>query len=171
MQEYDLEMHYKKSEENTVADAFSRLCDVSDREQYLAAIEEYIPEDKNLINSANKYTNEREELSALNENLKKIPENVYKRIKAVHNSTVGHLGVERTMRRLLRQKYSVKYIKEYVCAFIKQCPLCQKMAMIAPVIVIRPFTVSSSAPMQNINMDYLYMSVEDENGKNMYSWS
>jgi transposase InsO family protein len=34
--------------------------------------------------------------------------------------------------------------------------------MIAPVIVTRPFTVSSSAPMANINLDYLYMSVEDE---------
>jgi len=36
--------------------------------------------------------------------------------------------------------------------------------MIAPVIVTRPFTVTSSSLMVNINMDYLYMSTEDENG-------
>jgi len=60
MQEYDFAIHYKKVKRNTVANAFSKLCDVSDREQYLTAIEEYIPENKNSINSVYKYTNERE---------------------------------------------------------------------------------------------------------------
>ncbi len=146
---------------NIVADAFSRLCDISDREQFLTAIEEYILEKEDSIN---KNIRAKEELNALNDELKPIPEEVYKRIAAVHNSTVEHLGVERTMRRLLCQKYSIEYLREYVRAFIKHCPLCQKMAMIAPVIVTRPFTVTSSSPMVNINMDYLYMSTEDENG-------
>ena len=159
MQEYNFTIHYKKGEKNTVADAFSRLSDVSDREQYLTALEEDIGKN----DSINK-TQVREELSALNENLRQIPRDVHNRISAVHNSVVGHLGVERTMRRLLRQKYSVDYLREYVRAFIKQCPLCQKMAMITPVIVTRPFTVTSSAPMVNINIDYLYMSIEDFNG-------
>ena len=160
MQEYNFTIHYKKGEENTVADAFSRLCDVSDREQYLTALEEYICKDDSIYRN----TQCRGELNALNENLKPIPNDVYNRIRAVHNSVVGHLGVERTMRRLLRQKYSIDYLREYVRAFIKQCPLCLKMAMITPVIVTRPFTVTSSAPMVNINIDYLYMSIEDFNG-------
>ena len=49
MQEYDFTIHYKKGEENTVADAFSRLCDISDREQFLTAIEEYISEENNSV--------------------------------------------------------------------------------------------------------------------------
>ena len=106
----------------------------------------------------------REELNALNFNLRLIPNDVYDRISAVRISFVGHLGVERTMRRLLRQKYSIDYLRDYARALIKQCPLCQKMAMITPAIVTRPFTVTSSAPMANINIDYLYMSIEDFNG-------
>ena len=39
MQEYNHTIHHRKGEENAVADAFSRLCDVSDREEYLTAVE------------------------------------------------------------------------------------------------------------------------------------
>ena len=41
MQEYNYTIRQKKVEENAVADAFSRLCDVSDLEEYLTAVEEY----------------------------------------------------------------------------------------------------------------------------------
>ena len=41
MQEYDYTIQYKRGEENTVADKFSRLSNVSDREEYLTAVEEY----------------------------------------------------------------------------------------------------------------------------------
>ena len=89
MQEYNFTIHYKKEEENTVADAFSRLCDISDHERFLTAIE-FLCSDE----SVNKNTHHREELNALNVNLRLIPNDVYNRISAVHNSFVGHLGVE-----------------------------------------------------------------------------
>ena len=50
MQDYDFTIHYKKGENNIVADALSRLCDISDREQFLTAIEGYILEKENSIN-------------------------------------------------------------------------------------------------------------------------
>ena len=93
-----------------------------------------------------------ESLNALDPSLKVIPRDVYNRISAVHNSNVGHLRVEKTLRKLLRQQY----IQEYLRKYITRCPLCQKMSMVAPVLVTRPFTVSSSAPMANINLDYLF---------------
>ena len=74
MQEYDFTIHYKKGEENTVADAFSRLCDVSDREQFLTVIEEYISEENN---SVLKYAKDKEELNALDVNHKKVPREVF----------------------------------------------------------------------------------------------
>jgi transposase InsO family protein len=147
-----------------VADAFSRLCDVSDREEHLTAVEEY-GSSADYIQTLDTTVSDQalsESLNALDPSLIVIPRDVYNRISAVHNSNVGHLGVEKTLRKLLRQQYNQDYLREYIRAFIKQYPLCQKMSMIAPVIVTRPFTVSSSAPMANINLDYLYMSVEDE---------
>ena len=90
MQDYGFTINYKKGEDNIVTDAFSRLCDISDRDQFLTAIEEYIL-DKEI--SINQNTRAKEELNALNEDLKLIPRDVYNRISAGHNSTVGHLGV------------------------------------------------------------------------------
>jgi len=49
MQEYNFTIHYKKGEENTVADAFSRLCDISDHERFLTAIEEFLCSDESRI--------------------------------------------------------------------------------------------------------------------------
>ena len=69
MQEYNFIIHYKKGEENTVADAFSRLCNISDHEQFLTAIEEFLCSDE----SVNKNTHQREELNALNVNLRLSP--------------------------------------------------------------------------------------------------
>ena len=41
MQQYDYTIHHKKGKENTVADKYSRLRDVSNREKYLTTVKEY----------------------------------------------------------------------------------------------------------------------------------
>ena len=43
-----------------------------------------------------------ESLNALDPSLKVITRNVYNRISAVHNSNVGHLGVEKNLEKIAK---------------------------------------------------------------------
>jgi len=46
-------------------------------------------------------------------------------------------------------------MREHVKAFIKKCPICQKLSAIKVVIVTKPFTVASYSPMEWISIDAL----------------
>ena len=53
---------------------------------------------------------------------------IYDKIELVHNSksTVGHSGINRTIKRLKRNHITFPSMKGNVTRFIRQCPFCQK---------------------------------------------
>jgi hypothetical protein len=134
MQEYDFDIEYLPGEKNVVADAFSRLLPVNNDVERICIIE-----------------NSEEHIFLLDEFT--IPEVVYEKIKKVHNSKVGHHGVERTLKKLHDQKESWKYMREHIRKFIKMCPCCQTMSQIKTQIHTHPFTTATYAPMVRINVD------------------
>ena len=87
MQENNYTIHHRKGEENAVADAFSRLCDVSDREECLTAVEEYGSSADYIQTFDTTVSGQAlsESLNALDPSPKVIPRDVYNRISAVHN--------------------------------------------------------------------------------------
>ena len=135
--EFDSEFDYEKGEDNVVADLFSRL------------VEDQTPVvDKDPI------------FLLAFPGRPKIPQKEYRLIGRVHNSLVGHHGVERTLGKLLRLCTALKlrpwvYMRQHVKLFIKQCPCCQKMSVLKTPIVAHPFTTSSYLPMERLNIDYI----------------
>jgi hypothetical protein len=86
-----------------------------------------------------------------------IDDSEYKMISAVHNSLVGHSGVERTIKRILSTSGSKKfeYLRQKVKRFIRECPLCQKMSHLKIPIIAHPFSASTYSPMECLNMDFV----------------
>ena len=127
LQNFDITNVYIKGEDNEVSDSFSRLCAVSDSTEYLTMLEEYevalAPE--LYLNLLYERTPSDEELALLVQP-RTLSSETYKTIANVHNSKVGHLGVERTMFKLQRLKHIWPQMKADIATFIKRCPLCQK---------------------------------------------
>jgi transposase InsO family protein len=85
-------------------------------------------------------------------------EEKYKEFQKVHNALPGHNGVERTLIKLKQHldakgQQMWKGIRADVKRFVAQCPCCQKMSQIKPVIHAKPFTTASLAPWDTINID------------------
>jgi len=81
-----------------------------------------------------------------------------------HNSTVGHHGVERTVRKLRAMGVAWPHLRELVRNFIRSCPCCQKMSYLRVPIVARRFTTTAPGPMEALNIDYIGPFPEDEYG-------
>jgi hypothetical protein len=88
-------------------------------------------------------------------------------IASVHNSIMGHHGVERTLQRLRAQfpKESAEWLyqREHVRHFINKCPCCQKMSHLKTSIHTLPFTTATYAPWHRINIDTIGPLPADEN--------
>ena len=69
----------------------------------------------------------------------KLPDDKYKLISHVHNTTVGHHKVERTLAKLKAQNLEWKEMRDHVRRFIDNCPCCQKMNQIRIPIHTHPF--------------------------------
>ena len=74
------------------------------------------------------------------------------RIEAVHNSTYGHGGVERTID-LLKRGTTWPQMRSDVRKFIRQCPCCQIMTKVKLKIQLAPYNVSKLFPMDRVNID------------------
>jgi hypothetical protein len=74
------------------------------------------------------------------------------RIAAVHNSTYGHGGVERTIS-LLNRGTTWPNMRTDVRKFIRQCPCCQIMTKVKLKIHLAPYNVSQLFPMDRVNID------------------
>ena len=92
----------------------------------------------------------------------KIPDEQYKLISSVHNSTVGHHGVDRTIAKLTAQNLEWKGIRDHVRKFIDNCP-CQKMNNNRIAIHTHPFTLSNHRPMEVLHIDTLSMGIANDN--------
>ena len=92
---------------------------------------------------------------------------IAEKIMSVHNSYRGHFGVDRTIAILQREQGSWLHMRNHVRQFIAECPSCQKMKDIKPIIVSLPFTTATYSPFSRINMDTIGPLPTDED-KNAY---
>ena len=131
LQEFDHDKKFLNGASNQVADNLSRLCPVSDKTEYLTAIEEEmtVSDYYNTLSEPTNISYDTDILATVEE-IKTIPHDIYKKISTVHNSTAGHHGVDKTLRKLLRANNTFKNMRTYVTLFIKQCPCCQKLSQI-----------------------------------------
>ena len=74
---------------------------------------------------------------------RRMSQDTYRTLSKIHNSSVGHLGVERTIAELRRSNNIWEGMRSDVIAFIRSCPLCQKMSRIKVPIHTSPFTTAS----------------------------
>jgi hypothetical protein len=137
--ELDFSLHFSLGINNPIADDMSRLCpnlmhlepELYDSEDILCAIT-----DKFILSTSE-----------------------YQVIASVHNSVVGHSGVERTIKRLTYKlqnlKTSWEFVRQKVKRFIRLCPCCQKMSQLKVPIHAAPHVVSSYEPMECINIDFI----------------
>lgn len=83
---------------------------------------------------------------------------LYNDFKQVHGAYPGHHGVERTYTKLTQYLKSQnrpiwRGMRSDVKRFVQQCPCCQKMSQIKPVVAAKPFTLASYTPWEKINID------------------
>ena len=159
MQTYNFDMEYFAGELNTAADAFSRLCALEsvpleeEMEVELTPLESLM----NNINNRTKITDDEPH----------IPGDLYKCISRVHNSRVGHFGVDLTYKRLIESSWFKQmneerisnnedphsHVKRFVRLFKQRCPCCQKMDELKVPITTKAFTTASFKPMRRLNID------------------
>ena len=136
LSEYSFNLEFISGEANEVADSMSRLC----RNNMTDSPREY--SDK-VILSANiieKFT---------------LTQVQYKTIASVHNSNVGHFGLDRTLKRLKAIGKVWEFQRQHVRYFIDHCPCCQKMSLLKIPIHAHGFTTSTYTPMECLNIDFV----------------
>jgi hypothetical protein len=165
LQNFDITNVYIKGEDNEISDSLSRLCAVSDSNEYLTMLEEHdvAPAQNLYLNLLVERTPSNEELALLVQP-RTLSTETYKIIEKVHNYVVGHLGVERTMYKLQRLKQTWPQMKADIVTFIKKCPLCQKMSYLRIPIHTIPFTTASYGLMKKLSMDCIGPLKETDDG-------
>jgi len=82
-----------------------------------------------------------------------IPLEVRNAFNKVHNSSVGHMGLDKTMERLQELNITHPYLRNIVRTLLRSCDICQKQSRMKSTYDTTIFTTSSSHPMQRLNMD------------------
>jgi hypothetical protein len=145
LQEFDFDIEHVPGKDNFVADAFSRLC----------------------LNNAAPSAPEVEHVSAITDLTVfpfRIPDEFYQKISAVHNSEVGHFGVDKTISLLSESGSHWPRMRQQIRQFIQQCPLCQKLSDHKTAHTTQPFVTAAYLPMEVLNIDTIGPLAEDEDG-------
>jgi transposase InsO family protein len=129
LQELDYTIGYIPGKDNEIADAMSRLC----------------------INQMPKKVGFISSLTVI----EPLSEERHASIQKCHNATVGHGGLQRTLRNLKKSKKTWIGIKDDVKRFIRSCPCCQKMSAIKFPINAYKYTTSTYKPMECLNIDFI----------------
>ena len=82
-----------------------------------------------------------------------MSQDTYRKLSQIHNTSVGYLGIERTLAKLRRSNNIWEGMRSDVIAFIRDCPLCQKMSRIKVPIHTNPFTTASYGLMKKLSCD------------------
>ena len=130
LQELDFKIEFVPGIDNNIADAMSRLC-INNKPEIPTAVLSAI-DGPYVINNEN-----------------------YTKIQSVHNSMVGHGGVERTLRKLQDLKQVWKNMRLDVKTYIRECPCCQKMSQVKIPITAYKYTTSTYRPMECLNIDFI----------------
>jgi hypothetical protein len=178
IQEYDFDVEHIAGKDNIVADGLSRFCEFPDelKDSLLTLftmdiLEEFSTEIKEQDQIANNFVLSTEELHDL-QTEKRIPPDLYDVIASVHNSGVGHFGIEITLRRLneeILKKPSLSQIdlsqkRRHVTSFIRACPCCQKMALSKSPVHTKSFTIASYGTWDQIAIDSIGPLPESTDG-------
>ena len=159
LQQYDFDIEHIAGIKNEVADSFSRLVSLKPRNEKAEGYERLtVPVAHALavltIPKQGKHSQFR------------IPEEEYRKISQVHNSTEGHHGVERTLKKLedtFKEQGTWVNRRAHIQRFIQECPCCQKMSHLRVPILTQRFTTSSYTPMERIYIDSIGPLHEDTN--------
>ena len=138
IQEYDFTAEHIEGTSNIVADAFSRIGNIGEAavtQEVLCLLDDFRISDKH-----------------------------YRLISKVHNSMVGHHGIDKTMNKLKLQGHEWLYMREHARRFIKLCPCCEKMSYLKIPIQTHPFTTASYDVMERVNVDTIGPLPPDEWG-------
>ena len=134
LSELDFSLGFIKGSKNVIADSMSRLCE----NNMLMNTPVVAP----LISSA------------IVESEHPSPDQ-HALIASHHNSSVGHMGVQVTLKRMLSSNLTWKYMRQHVKHFLRNCPVCQKLSAVKFPTHSHPFTTSSYSPMQVLNIDFI----------------
>jgi transposase InsO family protein len=85
-------------------------------------------------------------------------------IHSVHNSVIGHHGVERTLEKLRKLNKNWKYMREHVRRYILQCPCCQAMSWLRVPIQAEKFITTTLTPMTRLAVDTIGPLPESSDG-------
>ena len=112
IQEYDIDVEHIAGVKNIVADSFSRLLDATKVPigDVLAISDDHESEADHSARTP-------------------LPAPVYDLIAGVHNSWIGHRGIDATCKLLTKEGASWKGMMRDVSKFIRQCPTCQSQVL------------------------------------------
>ncbi len=129
-----------------MAGAFSRLCEHHHQENdaHVGAI--------HTLRLGGRTDSATEELPSVTTE-PSIPPSIRAQIEKVHNSVVGHFGVEYTRKALLGRGVIDQGLRRFVTKFIRECPVCQLRSAMNRQILTHRFTASSYTPMEVLNID------------------
>jgi hypothetical protein len=174
IQEFNFELEYYPGANNVAADALSRLPQ-RDWESFPPSVnlniddsrfEQSIVAKPIDLRSTVIPVESREDLMVVDDLVLDLEK--FSILETCHNDLIGHHGVERTLERLKRNPAYLAspwiYARQYVNTFVRQCPTCQKMSYIKPVIHALPFTTSSYAAMLRISIDTVGPLPKSEEG-------
>ena len=136
LSEFSFALEFIPGVDNDIADSLSRLC----RNNMIDSPKEYSPE---CI------------LSALHIESYEPSSSQYSKIGMMHNSIVGHFGLERTLKRFKDRKDTWEYQRQHIRYYIDHCPCCQKMKMLKIPIHAHGFTTSTYTPIECLNIDFI----------------
>ena len=100
----------------------------------------------NMIDNPREYSEEYIISASIIEKFKLTP-NQQRVIASVHNTFVGHFGLERTLKRLKEIDEIWEFQRQHVRHFIDRCPCCQKMSTLKIPIHAHHFTASTYTSM------------------------
>jgi transposase InsO family protein len=151
IQSFNFEVEHIPGKDNLVADFASRLVSASNSKEVNTLIKD--------IGQPSKF------LSAIQYGKNELNFNPDDIIQSCHNSTVGHHGVNRTLR-LLRERASKTWphMRQHIRDYINKCPCCQFMSDTKIKTLIRPYNVMVYQPMDRVNMDHIGPLPMDEDG-------
>ena len=135
LSEFSFTLEFMTGVENDIADAMSRLCR------------------NNMVDSPQEYSEEHI-LSAISTSTKPNESQITK-IGKLHNSKVGHFGLERTLKHFNDRKDLWQFQRQHIRYFIDECACCQKMSMLKIPIHAHGFTTFTYTPMKCLNIDFI----------------
>ena len=91
-----------------------------------------------------------------------IPNAIFRAIAGVHNSEVGHHGLQMCKKRLKAKGFN--FTDRMITQFIRQCPCCQVMNRLRIPLRRHPFTCASYNTFEVLHLDHIGPLKADDKG-------